>query len=232
MDKRFLAIIGVIVVIFLGVVLFNHNGSSGGGTSGSNGQPTNHVEGNVSSKVTLVEYGDYQCPVCEGYYQTVQQVQQKYNATVKFQFRNLPLSQIHPLALEAARAAEAADMQGKFWQMHDMLYNPQNYETWAYDPATQEVRSADPTALFKSYAKAIGLNVTKFQADLASATANDRVQADLAAFNKTGQQEATPTFFLNGKYVPNSKLVDSNGPSVNAFSSVLDAALKSTGQGG
>jgi len=226
MDKRFWAIIGVIVVVFGGILVVHNNKSNTGNSS--SGKPTNHVEGNLNSKITLVEYGDYQCPVCEGYYQVVQQVQQKYNNTVKFQFRNLPLPpSMHPLALEAARAAEAADMQGKFWQMHDALYTSQNYTEWAYDPSTQNVRSTDPLPLFKTYAKEIGLNVAKFQTDFASAITNNRIQADVAAFSKTGQPEGTPTFFLNGKYIPNTQLVNSTGsPTVDAFSKVLDAALK------
>ena len=223
MDKRFLAIIGVIVVVFLGVVLFsNHGGSNSKSSSGSPGQPTNHVAGTLNSKVTLVDYGDDECPVCESYFSTVQQVAQKYNTQVKFQFRNLPLLQIHPNAYAGARAAEAADLQGKFWQMHDLLYDPQNWNAWS--------TSSNPNPYFWQYAQQLGLNVSKFKTDFSGDQVNNRIQADLAAFSKTGQQEATPTFFLNGKYVPNSKLVDANGPSVDAFSKVLDAALKSSGQ--
>lgn len=225
MDKRFWAIIGIIIIVFVGIVaLSGHKSGNGGGNTSA---ATNHVEGDLSSKVTLVEYGDYQCPVCEGYFSATQQVEQKYASTVKFQFRNLPLSQIHPNAIAGARAAEAADLQGKFWQMHDALYEPQNYDQWAYDPTTQSVRSADPLPYFDQYAKNLGLDVNKFKTDFASSTVNDRIQADIAAFDKTGQQMATPTYFINGKYYANSNFVDSNGqPSVAAFSKVLDAALK------
>ena len=222
MDKRFWAIIGVIVVIFVGIlVVHNHKTNTGGGGS-SSGQPTNHVTGNLNSKVTLVEYGDYECPVCEGYYTTVQAVQQKYVDKIKFQFRNLPLSQIHPNAIAGARAAEAADMQGKFWQMHDALYAQTNWNDWS--------TSRDPQPFFEQYARQIGLDITKFKTDFASSTANDRIQADVAAFQKTGQQEATPTFFLNGKAVPNTSLVANGAPSVDAFSKVIDTELKHTGQ--
>src|SRR5262249_37734808 len=130
MNKSFWAVIGVIVIVFGGILLF-HGNKSNSGSSGGNTPPTNHVEGNLNSKVTLVEYGDYECPVCEGYFATVQQVQQKYNETITFQFRNLPLSQIHPNAIAGARAAEAADMQGKFWQMHDLLYDPDDWNVWS-----------------------------------------------------------------------------------------------------
>ncbi len=217
MDKRFWGIVGVIIVIFGGILVFHGNKSDTGGSSTA--KPTNHVEGKLDSKVTVVEYGDYECPVCESYFATVQQVQQKYNDTVQFQFRNLPLSSIHPNAIAGARAAEAADLQGKFWQMHDLLYSPTNWQDWS--------TSNNPEPLFWNYAKQLGLTVSKFKTDFASVKVNDRIQADIAAFKKTGQEQATPTFFVNGTYVANSKLVDTNGtPSVENFSQVIDAALK------
>lgn len=220
MDKRFWAIIVVIVLVFAGILIFHNNGNKDGGNN-TNTQPTNHVEGDLSSKVTLVEYGDYECPVCESYFSTVQQVQQQFNSTVKYQFRNLPLSSIHPNAIAGARAAEAADLQGKFWQMHDMLYDPTNWNQWS--------TSSNPEPYFWAYAQQLGLNVTKFKSDFASATVNDRIQADLAAFSKTGQQEATPTFFINGKYYPNTDFVDSSGaPSTAAFAKVLNQVLQNT----
>lgn len=222
MDKRFWAIIGVIVVIFGAIlVIHNHNTNKNSGGSSSS-QPTNHVEGNLNSKVTLVEYGDYECPVCENYHTTVQAVQQKYVDKIKFQFRNLPLSQIHPNAIAGARAAEAADMQGKFWEMHDALYTSTNWNDWS--------TSSNPEPFFEQYAHSLNLDINKFKTDFASSAANNRIQADIGAFQKTGQQEATPTFFLNGKVVPNTSLVANGAPSIDAFSKVIDAALKSTGQ--
>jgi len=222
MDKRFWAIIGIIVVVFGGILFLNNHKSSNSGSSSSNAQPTNHIKGNTSSKVTLLEYGDYQCPVCESYFPVVQQVQQKYNDTVKFQFRNLPLIQVHQNALAAARAAEAASLQGKFWEMHDMLYTNQNWNDWT--------QSNVPATYFNTYAQQLNLNLTQFKKDFASSAVNATINADIEAFQKTGQQEATPTFFVNGKYVANSNFVDSNGPSIDAFSKVLDQALKDAGQ--
>jgi len=220
MSKGFLAIIAVIVVVFGGIVIYNNH--KNGNTSSSTATPTNHVEGDLSSKVTLLMYGDYECPVCEAYFTTVTQVQQQYNSDMKFQFRNLPLTQIHPNALAGARAAEAADLQGKFWQMHDTLYEAENWNEWS--------TSSNPDPYFWTYAAQLGLNISKFKTDFASAAVNNRIQADVAAFDKTGEQEATPTFFLNGKYIPNTKLVDSSGdPSVSAFDSVINAELKATG---
>lgn len=223
MDKRFLAIIGVIIIVFGGILLFGGKDNGGNGSStNTSTKPTNHVRGDLNSKVTLVEYGDYECPICGEFYPTVSQVESKYNDTVKFQFRNLPLTSIHPNAIAAARAAEAADMQGKFWQMNNLLYvnqDSQGTSGW--------VASSDPLdAYFVGYAKQLGLNTAKFKTDFASSTVNNRINADLNAFDKTGEQKATPTFFLNGKYISNDKLIDKSGPSVAAFSSVLDVALQ------
>lgn len=217
MDKRFWAIIGVIVVVFGGIVVYqSHKDSS---DASSNSTPTSHTEGKVDSNVTLVEYGDYQCPVCENYYATVKAVQEKYNDKVKFQFRNLPLSSAHPNAFAAARAAEAADMQGKFWEMHDLLYNTTNWQEWTPSDSAEK--------FFENYASQLGLNVSKFKQDFASAAVNSRINADIQAFKDTKQSMATPTFFINGKYVENGKLVDSSRePSVDAFSKQLDDALK------
>jgi len=219
MDKRFWAIIGVIVVVFGGILAFHNKQSDTNGSSKSSGQATQHYEGDLTSKVTLQEYGDYECPVCENYHQIIQQVQQRYNDTVRFQFSNLPLLQIHPNAFAGARAAEAADLQGKFWQMHDLLYQNSNWSQWS--------TSSNPTPYFWGYAQQLGLNVTKFKSDFASSTVNNRVNADISAFKATGQQESTPAFFINGKYYANSNFVDGSGnPSVAAFSKLIDSALK------
>jgi protein-disulfide isomerase len=219
MDKRFWAIIGVIVVVFGGILTFHSSGADKDNTSGSS-IPTNHVLGKLDSKVTLLEYGDYQCPVCENYSAVVKQVQQKYNDTIKFQFRNLPLSQVHPNAFAAARTAEAADMQGKYWEMHEALYDPANWQDWTTASSTNK--------LFETYAKQLGMDVTKFKKDFASMAVNRKINADMDAYNKTKQQLATPTFFINGKYVANTKLVDSTTgqPSVEAFSQQIDEALR------
>jgi protein-disulfide isomerase len=205
MDKRFWAIIGGIIIIFAIVVAVNGNHKA---KAPSASQPTHHTIGAGTKHVTLVEYGDYECPVCAEYNPVVQQVQQKYGDQITLQFRNLPLTQIHPNAFAAARAAEAADLHGKFWQMHDALYQSQN--AWG--------QAKNPVDLFNQYAQQIGLNVTQFKKDFGSSTVNDRINADLAAFNKTGQSLATPTFFLDGKYVK-------PGPTIDEFAKFIDQEI-------
>lgn len=225
MDKRFLTILATLVIIFGGIFVFAQKSSNE--TSGVKGSattsPTNHVEGEGTKNVTLTEYGDFQCAVCEAYEPVVGQIRAAYAKDIKFQFRNLPLSSIHPNAFAAARAAEAASLQGKFWEMHDALYSSANWQSWTTSSSSRE--------LFNSYAKQIGLDDAKFQADFASEQVNDAIQADLEEFNKTGQQMSTPTFFLNGTYIENSKFTDQNNrPQFEKFKEVLDAEIAKQSQ--
>lgn len=217
MDKRFWAVIGIIILIF-GGALFINSRSKDTTVSGA----TNHVRGNLQSKVTLVEYGDYQCPACGEFFKVSHDVQAEYNDKIKFQFSNLPLTSIHPNAFAAARAAEASGMQDKFWEMHDLLYRNQ-------DPTGQSGWVASKDVLneyFVGYAKQLNLNVEKFKHDFASKQVNDSINADITAFKATGYEMSTPTFILNGKKVDNSSLLDSSGmPSTDAFKKVLDKAL-------
>jgi protein-disulfide isomerase len=196
MDKRFLAILGGVIIIF-GAIFFitQDSGDQRNKPSGSD-QPTNHVMG--EGDVTLLEYGDYECPTCKIYHQPIKQALQQLSGDARFQFRHLPLTQIHLNALAAARAAEAAGLQDKFWEMHDKLYENQN--AWA--------RSSNPQSIFNGYAQELGLDAEQFKKDYSSSQVNAAINADIAEFGKTGQDMATPTFFLNGKYLPNSQLTD------------------------
>jgi protein-disulfide isomerase len=217
MDRRFLTILGVIVVIIIGAFVISSKSSDSSGGTSSSAQPTNHVEGKGQKGVKLVEYGDYECPICEIYFQPMKQVEAQFDNDITFQFRNLPLVSIHPNAFAAARAAEAASLQGKFWEMHDMLY--QNQSDW--------VQSQSVQTIFTGYAKTLGLNVSKFNSDYASSKVNDAINADLNAFAKTGQDMATPTFYLDGKYLPNAELADAQTgqPSIDKISQVLNNAI-------
>jgi len=223
-DKRFLGILVGLVVVFIGIFAFTKGSSNSSGNTGggSQSQTTHHVEGKGQSGVTLVEYGDYECPICSEYYLPLKQMEAQLNDKIYFQFINLPLTSIHPNAFAAARAAEAADQQGKFWQMHDALYDTQS--DWS--------SSQTPQTVFETYAQQLGLNVSKFKTDYASTKVNGAINADLAAFNKTGQEMATPTFFLDGKFVSNLQFSDpkTGAPSIDRFIAVINAeiAKKST----
>lgn len=220
MNKRFWAIIVIIIVAFAGI-LWVKNDQQNNNNSNTAAQPSENLRGDTASKVKLVEYGDFQCPYCGEYYPIIEQVYQKYQSDVSFQFRNLPLTQIHPNAFAGARAAEAAADQGKFWQMYTVLYEQneeyyqsnEKYNTW--------IGSSNPESYFIQYAQQIGLNVSKFESDYSSNQVNNVINADIAAFNKTGYEMATPTFILNGKQI--------QATSVNAFSTLINAQLKKEG---
>jgi protein-disulfide isomerase len=218
MDRRFLGILGVIVIIFIGIFAISQKSSSNNsGTKNNSSQATNHVEGQGHKGVTLVEWGDYECPICEAYYLPLKEAVAQYSSDIHFQFRNLPLTAIHQNAFAGARATEAAGLQNKFWQMHDKLYDNQN----------QWVSSSTPLDTFSTYAQQIGLNLNQFKQDYASSKVNDTINADLAIFDKTGKDKATPTFFLDGVYLANTGLVDpqTGAPSVDKINAVIKAEI-------
>jgi len=209
MSKQFWAVVVIIVLVFIGIVVVSNHKSSTASNSKSSSQPTQHIIGTGSTGVTLVEYGDYECPYCEEYYPVVKQVQQEYNDKIFFQFRNFPLTSVHVNAFAGARAAEAAALQNKFWEMHDALYDSSNWQVWS--------TASDPTPYFSQYAQQLGLNVTQFKSDFGSTKVNDLVNADMTAGNSLNIQ-GTPTFFLDGKQV-------TIGISVADFEKVINAEI-------
>jgi protein-disulfide isomerase len=166
MDRRFLIILAVIVLAVVGVFWLNKSKTSAPGKNGTS-QASNHVEGKNTKGVVLIEYGDYQCPACGQFYPIVKQLQSTYASDVSFRFANFPLVQIHPNAMAGARAAEAAALQGKFWEMHDILY--ENQTAWS--------ASSNPGPYFEQYAASLGLNVNKFKTDIASQGVLDTINA-------------------------------------------------------
>jgi protein-disulfide isomerase len=141
-----------------------------------------HVIGPATAPVTLVEYGDYECPYCGAAHGSVKQILGALGDGVRFVFRNFPLSQIHPHAFQAANAAEAAGAQGDFWGMHDLLFENQ--------------RHLDTQSLL-AYARALGLDLQRFGADLTQQTYATRVREDFLSGVRSGVN-GTPTFFVNG----------------------------------
>jgi len=208
MSKQFWAVVVVVILVFVGIFAFTGK-KNDNQTSKSSAQATQHTIGKGTTGVTLVEYGDYECPYCEEYYSIVKQVQATYGDKITIQFRNFPLTSVHPNAFAGARAAEAAALQGKFWEMHDALYDSSNWQVWS--------TSSDPTPYFNQYAQELGLNVTQFKSDYSSSKVNDAVNADMAAGNKLGIT-GTPTFYLNGKKIEVSNTLDS-------FQKVIDAEI-------
>ncbi len=207
MDKRFLGFLAVISLLFVGIVIYN-NSNKAAAPDTSSASLTNHVKGESTTGVELIEFGDFQCPGCAQYYPVLKQVMEKYGDQISMQFRHFPLIQIHPNALAASRAAEAAGEQDKFWEMHDLLF--ENQASWG--------ASSNPLNIFTSYATRLDLDTEKFTEDFRSSTINNRIQADIGEGNRLGVS-STPTFLLNGKKISSPQ------SSLEAFSRVIDNAI-------
>ena len=141
-----------------------------------------HVQGPADAAVTLVEYGDYECPYCGAAYPIIKQTQTEMGEGLRFVFRNFPISTSHPHAEQAAEAAEAAANQGKFWEMHDVLYENQ-----------ARLREED----LRGYAVKLGLDVDLFDKELAEHVHAGRIHEDVMSGVRSGVN-GTPTFFVNG----------------------------------
>ena len=141
-----------------------------------------HIQGPANAAVTLVEYGDYECPYCGAAYPIVKEVQNRMGERLRFAFRNFPIPTSHPHAEQAAEAAEAAANQGRFWEMHDLLYENQ-----------QRLRDQD----LRAYAERLGLAVERFDKELAEHVHAARVQEDFMSGVRSGVN-GTPTFYING----------------------------------
>jgi len=144
--------------------------------------PRDHILGSPAAAVTLVEYGDFECPYCGAAYPIVKQIQQNLGEQLCFVFRHFPLTQIHPHAERAAEAAEAAGAQGHFWEMHDLLFENQ--------------QSLDDRNLLR-LAKVLKLDIERFAHELVEGTYLERVREDFMSGVRSGVN-GTPTFFING----------------------------------
>jgi protein-disulfide isomerase len=163
---------------------------------------TSPVKGKANAPVTLVEFSDFQCPFCAQASKMPEEVLQAYPDKVTFIYKHFPLEQIHPNAKGAAKAACAAQKQGKFWEMHDELF------------ANSRALQAEN---LKNYAQKVGLDVQKFEADFNSPDCENAVAQDVATARQA-QVSGTPTFFLNGKRVQNR--------STDAVKAMVEEALK------
>jgi protein-disulfide isomerase len=142
-----------------------------------------HIQGDPSAECSLVEYGDYQCPYCGQAYPIVKRIQSHFGKRLSFVFRNFPLSQMHPWAEPAAEVAEFAGAHGKFWKMHDLLY---------------ENQEGLGDALFLKLAETLELSPSQLQTAINEQTYRARVRADFAGGARSGVN-GTPTFFINGE---------------------------------
>jgi protein-disulfide isomerase len=145
-------------------------------------QPFDHVVGSVDARVTVIEYGDFECPICAAALPAVRQLLKLYEGRIRFVFRHFPLEDAHPHALLAAEAAEAAGAQGKFWPMHDLLL-----------ANTAHLKRHH----LELYAGRIDLDLVRFRADLDDEVYRQRVREHQAG-GRSSHIRATPTFFVDG----------------------------------
>lgn len=176
-----------------------------------NGNIAEHVFGKADSKVVLIEYGDFQCPACGTQFPTTKAIAEYYKDQIKVIFRNFPLTSIHPNAKISAAAAEAAGLQGKFWEMHDMLYQKQS----DWENLTGDAR----VDALVGYAKALNLDESKFKTDISSKEVLAKLSYDQALGTKD-KIEGTPSFFLNGKLLSGDDWSD-----LDKFKAVINKEL-------
>ena len=224
----------IIILVLVGVVVgawFLYNGSKGAGnktvspTPGTSqtkppatvnpnapqGATPPNVLGEPAAPLTLEEFADFQCSACASAHPVMKEVRSIYtNKQIRVIFRNYPLP-MHDKSYDAAVAAEAAGLQGKFWPMQDQLFS--NQQTWSTAPNYKE--------LWNGYAEKIGLDMAKFQSDVAGIAAKSRVDQDIARAKGMGVG-STPTIYLNGQSIPYTEV------NVPAMRRIIDAELQKT----
>ena len=201
MTKKTWIIFTVVVIgLFAGLIAYSRNANpkidvskidanNVQKASEQNGNIADHTFGSKLNKVVLVEYGDFQCPGCGSEHPLIKNLTQLYTDQLTFVFRNFPLTSAHPNAKAAAASVEAAGLQGKYWEMHNIVYEAQG--DW------NTLSGSDRDAKFLSYAKRLGLDESKFTTDSASSDVLNKIAFDQAIGGKVGV-DATPTFILNG----------------------------------
>ena len=186
MEKSSLVIVAVSFIVLLGGALV-YSAVKGGDideaiTLGEK------VKGNTEAAVILAEHSDFQCPACAKFTPALKEVMDLYGDRIRFEYHHFPLISIHPSAELAARVAEAAGAQGKFWEMHDLLFERQT--SWS--------QNINPKNQFTGYAEELGLDIDKFNRDLNSKTVREAVQNDMRE-GRALKINSTPTFYLNGE---------------------------------
>jgi protein-disulfide isomerase len=207
-----LIVIVVAVVLAAGIAVYWSRQSSASDTGSSSNTSIvvnpggGHIRGNASAPLTLVEFGDYECPACGYYYPMVEEVLRRYPDKVKLEFHHYPLIQMHAHALAAAMAAEAAGDQGKYWEMHDLLYK--NQAVWARNP--------NPESQFLAFAADLGLDANKFMRSLKSPDVEKRILEDIQR-GGVAKVNSTPTFIINGRSI------DPLPKGVDEFATLIDS---------
>ena len=210
-EVKMLLGLGVVSVIIVGAVLLFSGGSA------SNNQKTadssllvrseSTQDGPADAKVTLVEFGDFQCPACKAIAPTIERIRTDYKGKILLVFRHFPLPS-HRNSKRAAQAAEAAGEQGKFWEMYAKIY--ENQDSWS--------TVSDPVSTFVDYAKVLGLDAAKFEQEVRDNKFSDKINSDLNDGQSLGVN-STPTLYLNGEKLKGL-------PTYEQFKSRIDSLLE------
>lgn len=223
MSKKAWIIFAAICVVVLGGLVFLSRGNQVDvskvedlkivAASEQNGNIADHTFGTTAGKAVLIEYGDFQCPACGSAFPILKSLTEEFKEDLTFIFRNNPLTSLHPNARAASAAAEAAGLQGKYWEMHDILYQQQ--DTWGNAAIDKRL------SYFEGYAKQIGVkDMDKFKTDMSSERVGDKINFDLALGKKVGVS-GTPTILLDGK-----KIESDTWSNKDKFKSAIEEALK------
>jgi len=212
MQKSTIVTIAVIIALIgFGIFLMNTDGPGtvpdNGGAEVEGLSASDWVTGNRDASVVVIEYGDFQCPACGAYHPILKQLKSEFGDRVAFVYRHFPLRSIHQNAEASARATEAAGKQGKFWEMHDVLFERQ----------TEWGNQLGAIGLINGYAEELGLDMERYEADLKSDEIADLVNEDLQSAIRNGLS-STPTFVLDGKVIQTPR-------SVGEFQTLLNTAL-------
>lgn len=197
--KRYLPFLIIVAGLALAVGFFFLLSSNGrrmttpaaSNSAGAPGADPPRLRGEANAQVTLEEFGDFQCPSCGTLHPEMKKIEAEFGPRLRVIFRHFPLTQIHRNAVAGARAAEAAGMQGRFWEMHDWLF--ENQKAWSDQP--------DPQPLFNEAARTLGLDVDRFSKDVSSPEVRQRIVLDYKRGQSLGVG-GTPTVFVNGQMVP------------------------------
>ncbi|PIQ67018.1 MAG: disulfide bond formation protein DsbA [Candidatus Zambryskibacteria bacterium CG_4_9_14_3_um_filter_40_16] len=168
--------------------------------------PNDHIKGPENAPVTLLEFSDFQCPACRSYEPVLEELLNMFPNELRLVYKHFPLSTIHIGALPSAQASEAAGLQGKFWEMHDLLFETQNI--WSLSPTKDK---------FEKFAEDLGLDIEKFKNDYSSDEISNKINIDIELTRELGLN-STPTFYLNGKLIENPS-------SIREFIELINAEL-------
>lgn len=213
MGKRYIILLAVILIGFVGLVVWSkNNASSDDGANKNIGSLSQNYYGNLDSKITFTEYVDFQCEACYEFYFPLKEVKEKYKDKIKFQVSYFPIEGgDHKFSRIVARSAHAAAIQGKFWEMHDKIFKDQ--KIWEI--------SGDPQKYLDQYASELGLDVDKFKKDYADTTTDGVINADQKKAKELGLT-GTPFFMINGQKIEGLR------PTVDSISSAIDKVIKNS----